>query len=351
MGADDELARLRAALGPVQRRTWRAAAIGFFRLMMPNRHWRLPRIAGVRELRTLSDDGVPLAGWCAAPDRPRGTVLIVHGLTRNCTLDGIPDWGRAFLDDGFAVGAIDLRGHGRSGDGVLSFGASEGRDVSAALAALAAQGYPPPYVCMGGSLGALAAQRAAVNDRHISGVALVAMPAWPWHGVRAGGRAIADLALAELSERMGAVPAAAAAVALRAAGRWARGVAALVNAAHGFDALAAGDIRRLPRPRRTAVLHVIGDRDPYDWRLTALAWRHWSREVKCRPHVRPGEAPEQGSWLMLARGYGHPPARPHVLEWPHLDGVLREFLEVVVEREASRRQPIEPIEGWRRNSA
>jgi pimeloyl-ACP methyl ester carboxylesterase len=305
----------------------RTAARTLFRVAMPHRRWKTP--AGATELEARARDGLRLRGWTRAPAtaKPIGTVLIVHGLTRNCTLDGIPWWSEQFVAGGWATAAIDLRGHGRSADDIVTFGANEALDVSGAFDACALLGFPRPWVVMGGSLGALAAQCAVLDDHRIDAVALLAMPASPWHGVRKGGRAIAELARSELRTHLGRPAAAAAAAVLTACGRAARGIARLVDAAHGGDILAAGDVRRRPLPpHMPAVLAVVGDRDVYDWRMTAAAWAPWRDATGARPFLSPAQAPEQRAWFVLAPGYGHPPASPHLLEWPGLRGVLFELL-------------------------
>ena len=136
---------------------------------------------GAQAFTAWTAQGNAIRGWCALPQQPpRATVLIVHGITRNCTLDGIPRWGRLLLRAQCAVVAIDLRGHGHSDDGITTFGVGEASDLRAALDTCISQGMPGPYVVIGGSLGALAAQRAAVDDPRIAGAVLVSMPAWPW---------------------------------------------------------------------------------------------------------------------------------------------------------------------------
>jgi pimeloyl-ACP methyl ester carboxylesterase len=312
---------------------WHAIARLCFRLCIPNRRWEMPRVPGAREFTAWTPEGNAIRGWCARPDAPpRATVLIVHGITRNCTLDGIPRWGRLLLRAGCAVTAIDLRGHGHSDDGITTFGAGEARDLRAALDACVEQGMPGPYLVVGGSLGALAAQRAAIDDPRIAGLVLLSMPAWPWQGIKCGGEAVAEIFAWELSRRIHPAIAHAVSKRLRVIGRAARLVAMVVNAAHGHDILAAGDIRRLVPPPSTRVLSITGDHDTYDWRLTRAAWRRWGRGERCRAGLSPAEAPRQGSWFMLAKGYHHPPIDPHVLQWPRLPRALLELVEQVAPR-------------------
>jgi pimeloyl-ACP methyl ester carboxylesterase len=66
---------------------------------------------------------------------------------------------------GFALLAIDLRGHGQSSDARLSFGKNEHRDVLGAVDWLLAQGYPPGSIgVLGVSLGAASTILAAARE-------------------------------------------------------------------------------------------------------------------------------------------------------------------------------------------
>jgi pimeloyl-ACP methyl ester carboxylesterase len=320
--------RRRAHAGPLSLRLFRWIAREACRVGIPNRRWEMPPIDGIKPFSCTSREGHAIHGWCVRPERPRGTVIIVHGVTRNCTLDGIPRWGRLFMRAGFAAVAIDLRGHGKSDDGVVTFGVGEAADIRGAIDACAAHGLPSPCIVVGGSLGALAAQRAAIEDERIEAVVLLSMPAWPWQGIRRGGAAIAEIIAFEVTRN---VPRLAGLLArmVFGLGCCARLIAVMINAAYGRDILADGDIRRLRVPPRTRVLAITGDVDTYDWRLTQLAWTRWDRGRGCRPLTTPAQAPDQDAWFLLARGHHHPPVVPHVLQWPRLKRALLEFLVVV----------------------
>ncbi|MBR0367974.1 MAG: alpha/beta hydrolase [Clostridia bacterium] len=74
----------------------------------------LPYINARRTDRTIpGDGGVPLFTSRFDADRPRGTVLIVHGFTEN--VDKFAEVIHSLLKGGLSVAAYDQRGHGRSG--------------------------------------------------------------------------------------------------------------------------------------------------------------------------------------------------------------------------------------------
>lgn len=336
---------------PLGHRGWQWLARQAFRWTIPNRHWHLADVPGAQAFAAVSREGMPIRGWWTCPPQPRGTVLIAHGVTRNCTLDGIPAWGSILHRADMAVVAIDFRGHGRSGNGLITLGRGESLDIRGALDACVAQGLPGPYLVIGGSLGALAAQRAAVEDPRIAGIVLISMPAWPWQGIRMGGAAIAELIEFELKRRLPRYIGLALAAWARAIGRVSRVVAVLINGAYGYDILRDGDIRVLPRPPHTQVLCITGDRDTYDWRLTLHVWRLWCRGRSCQAGLTPAQAPAQGAWFLLARGYHHPPVEPHVLQWRRLLPALLEFIDIVTGRPATTTEEVGTTRRLRRRSA
>lgn len=123
-------------------------------------------------------DGVELAGrWISAPGPPTGrTMILIHGF-----IDGpeamIGDRGRAILDHGWNVAAVDLRGYGQSRGEFSSFGGREADDLRAWLDVLAvrrAPGEPFVPVVWGRSMGAAIALRAAVDDDRIRALILEA---------------------------------------------------------------------------------------------------------------------------------------------------------------------------------
>ncbi len=260
--------------------------------------------AGMAEFTATTRDGLHLAGWQVRPEgRVRGTALLLHGIVHDCSMDGLPDWGRWCAGElSWQVVAIDLRGHGRSGDGLPSLGAQEAEDARDVLDALARAGAPRPWVLIGGSLGALAAQRLAVTDARVDGCLCLAMPGSPWVGVTNGGRAVATLAAQELAPLLPRLLVPVALVGLGCLGACARLVGRLLVAAHGWDVLADGDARNLPLRHRPVIAHLIGDRDRFDWRATWRAWRH------LRAQGVPG-------WFTLVRGRRHPPQAGNLLEW------------------------------------
>ena len=302
-----------------------------FSAIVTQRAWELPALPGIAPLSATARDGTAIRGWSMRlPDSVQGTVLILHGLLRNCTLDGIPEWGRSFAALGWASAGIDLRHHGQSGDAIPTFGLHESWDARAALDVLERQGFPRPYVVMGGSLGALTAQRTAFDDARVAGAVLISMPGWPWHGAVTGGEAIAGLARMELKQRAPGWLSALIGPVLTAIGHQGRLVGEVIASACGHDVLAEGDVRRFgPAPgHRPRLLSLIGDRDNFDWRATYAAWRAWPDGLAI-PALTPSQAPTQRRWFVLIPGHTHPPNPDSVLVWPGLPKLLEEYLVCV----------------------
>ena len=112
--------------------------------------------APARTVRLAAGDGVPIEGsfWAAArSDAP--AVLLLHGI------DGsrmqMIRHARWLNGLGYAVLAIDFRGHGRSGAAARSFGLHEARDAAAAVAFLRSGARRRPVGIIGISLGGAAA--------------------------------------------------------------------------------------------------------------------------------------------------------------------------------------------------
>ena len=116
-----------------------------------------------------STDGIPLkAWWLPASGRPRGAVIIAHGIdhTRQVMLP------RALflVRGGYDVLAIDLRGHGESGGSIVSPGLLEARDIIGALRYIRSRGNSEPVALLGVSYGAVASLIAAAESPEIEAV-------------------------------------------------------------------------------------------------------------------------------------------------------------------------------------
>ena len=112
------------------------------------------------ETVAFAGDGVSLAGWrCAAEGQRRGTIVYLHGVADNRAS------GRGVIaryrPKGFDVVAYDGRAHGDSEGAFCTYGFYERRDLRRVLDTLATG----PVVLIGASLGAVALQEAADDDR------------------------------------------------------------------------------------------------------------------------------------------------------------------------------------------
>lgn len=121
-------------------------------------------------------DGIPLkAWWLPASGRPRGAVIIAHGIdhTRQVMLPRA-----AFLvRGGYNVLAMDLRGHGESGGRIVSPGLLEAQDILGALRYIRSRGDNEPVAVLGLSYGAVASLIAAAESPEIA--AVIADGAYP----------------------------------------------------------------------------------------------------------------------------------------------------------------------------
>ena len=124
-------------------------------------------------------DGTNLDVWVikgrsgAPSEKPRGTVVLIHGLA-------IPkayylSLGRSFARAGFDVVMPDLRAHGHSGGDFMTYGVKERHDIKAVVDHLTARGVVgEPIYAFGISMGAAVAVQYAAVDSRCKGVMAVA---------------------------------------------------------------------------------------------------------------------------------------------------------------------------------
>ena len=137
---------------------------------------------------TPSADGTPVQFWWAVPEgEARGTIVEVHGGPNLVTVDTYRPELQAWLDEGFAVAALNYRGSvtfGRAYREGFWGGASDGEiaDIDAAVGWLREHGLADPATTFitgpsfGGHLSLLSAGR--LPDRFAGALAVVAMADW-----------------------------------------------------------------------------------------------------------------------------------------------------------------------------
>lgn len=117
---------------------------------------------------------IRLSAWYVPAPKARGAVVMVHGLGMNKGFT----FGREqmplvqhLLDAGLSILTIDLRGHGHSDAGRLTYGHDERLDVLGAVDWLLERGYAPGRIgLLGGSMGAVASIAAAAEEQAIGAV-------------------------------------------------------------------------------------------------------------------------------------------------------------------------------------
>jgi len=152
---------------------------GTLRLLLagpPRRLIERGRITAHR--RVPAPDGTELDLWLIAGDtatrgKPRGTVLLLHGMWDSKARMLAP--GRLLADRGFDVVLPDLRGLGRSGGAHTTFGVLEVDDLRAAMAAVRDDGFAaPPFYVVGFSMGGGIAIQYAAREPRCAGVLALA---------------------------------------------------------------------------------------------------------------------------------------------------------------------------------
>jgi fermentation-respiration switch protein FrsA (DUF1100 family) len=90
-----------------------------------------PAALGAQDVSFLSPSGSRIAAWLARGRRGAGAVLLLHGVGSNRT--SMESRARFLHDEGFTVLALDFEGHGESTGEMVTYGARESLDASAAM--------------------------------------------------------------------------------------------------------------------------------------------------------------------------------------------------------------------------
>lgn len=274
-----------------------------------------------------SRDGLRLYGWAHVPDNhARGTVVFCHGYTLHSHHTVYLHYAK-YLTRKFNVATIgfDFRHHGKSDDAPVTFGSAESLDVRAALDFADEHGFPKPYVLFGDSLGALAAQRTAVDDERVAAALIKSCPSSPWDAIQTAFSSVDFTPVLGYFFERYKIPC----FTLRKLDlTWLMPVAAFINDMYERDVLNDGDIRRhnghpAHKPR---ILFLIGDQDHFGWERSKLRYDHWYEGEPSTMNVWPADAPRDSKWFILAEGKGHTFGS---WDWPLFYPLLDQFFEVV----------------------
>jgi pimeloyl-ACP methyl ester carboxylesterase len=109
-----------------------------------------------------SDSGSVLAGWYAPQSKPKGAVLLLHGI-RSSRLSML-DRARLLAEEGYSVLLIDFQAHGESPGEHITVGYVERHDVLASPKFLRRRQPGVPIAVVGRSMGGAAALLARSDD-------------------------------------------------------------------------------------------------------------------------------------------------------------------------------------------
>jgi len=124
-------------------------------------------------------DGLMLRGWYVIAENSDRCIIMAHGdgYHRADPTIGLLEIAKGLTEHGYNVLMFDLRGHGESGEGRLTGGYYEKRDVQGAVAYVKGRGILPQHIgLLGFSMGAAASLLAAAEDGELP--ALVTDSCW-----------------------------------------------------------------------------------------------------------------------------------------------------------------------------
>jgi len=124
------------------------------RFRFPERGPQTPHEVGleVTSISFITSDGIELRGWWSPGDRTKPIIIFCHGLNRS-RLEML-ERAAAANREGYGVLLFDLRNHGQSGEGHITLGIQESKDVCAASQAVRERAGRRPQVLWGVSMGA-----------------------------------------------------------------------------------------------------------------------------------------------------------------------------------------------------
>lgn len=126
------------------------------------------------EVDFLSRDGWPISGWILSHSRPRGVVVLCHGIFSNRV--AMLEKACWLWRQGYSALLFDFRARGRSGGNRCSLGVEEPFDLLGALDFL--DGFPElsqvPRLAVGESLGAAVVVSVMARDERLQGACLEA---------------------------------------------------------------------------------------------------------------------------------------------------------------------------------
>jgi dipeptidyl aminopeptidase/acylaminoacyl peptidase len=119
-------------------------------------------------------DNIKISAWFIPNQTSHKVIILVHGKDSSRSKefqDDFVGFASSLFKKGFTILMIDLRGHGKSGDGRLSFGINEKNDINGAVDWLKENGFKPESIgVLGVSLGAGSSIFALADNPEISAV-------------------------------------------------------------------------------------------------------------------------------------------------------------------------------------
>jgi uncharacterized protein len=128
----------------------------------------VPTDIGVADIGFDSTDGTPVRAWLALAKVGAPAIVLVHGF--KTSREEMLPWARILHNAGYNALLLDLRGTGRSGGAAIGLGATETRDIVAAVQTASEEFRTDHVAVLGISLGAGAVILAAADDPQISAV-------------------------------------------------------------------------------------------------------------------------------------------------------------------------------------
>lgn len=123
--------------------------------------------ANYKDIEIETSDHIKLEGWYIPSEKNKGTIIVCHGVGANKS--DVLEVAKDFNTGGYEIYMFDFRGHGDSGDSIITYGYNEKKDISAIINYIKSKGIKKIGM-FGLSMGAAITMLSAVDHPEVKAI-------------------------------------------------------------------------------------------------------------------------------------------------------------------------------------